>query len=165
MLRKGSSPAVSRISLFPRAFTFRELPHQAPAGDLSCSGPSAHLRLASSPTSPCHPCLLMPCLTASLSHFESPLKTIFLFLPVFPPPLLLNSTAIVNLVPLAAASFDTESLIPRLGLKHGGESLEAERAKLISTHSNLRLVVRSKRSFYHTWITGIHRHYHLRGRE
>lgn len=99
---------------FTPAFTFRaELPQQAPAGDLSSSGSSAYLRLPSSPISPCHLHLLTP--TSPLSCLESSLKTIFLFLPVFPPPLLLNSMAIVNLVPLAAASFDTESSIPQLG--------------------------------------------------
>lgn len=35
------------------------------------------------------------------------------------------------------------------------ESLEAERVKFIPSNSNLPLVLRSKRSFFLTWITGI----------
>lgn len=91
---KGLPLCSPGYDFFHAAFTFRaKLPHKAPAGDLSGSGSSAHLHLPSSPTSSCHPCLLTPCLTTSLSHFESPLKTVFLLLLVFPPPLLLNSMA------------------------------------------------------------------------
>lgn len=44
--------------------------------------------------------------------------------------------------------------LAELCLKHK-ENLEAERVKFISSNSNLLLILRSKRSFFLTWITGI----------
>lgn len=80
-LREGCSGKALQDITFSWAFMFREkLPHQA--GNLSCCGPSAHLLLPSSTTSPWSPIFWLP--SSPLSCLKSALKTVFLFLPVFP---------------------------------------------------------------------------------
>lgn len=161
MLRKGSSPVVSGISLFPCCFYVQSKtisPSTVPLRTCACLPlPHLHATCVSWPTTSPLPCLISSLLWKQfLSFCQSSLhlcySTPWSYLTSYPllQPCLTQRAWFLSLAELC--------------LKHRGESLEAVRAKLTSSTINFHLVVRSKRPFYHTWITGIHRH-HLRGRQ
>lgn len=153
-LREGCSGKALQDITFSSAFMFREKLGHYQASDLCCCAPSAHLLLPSYPTILWQPYLLTPLFTTFLSQIC--FKNNFSLFDSFPCYSAPEPQFILYPLLWPCLTQRTGALgLAELCLKHVEESLEAERVKLISSNSNLLLILRYKRSFFLTWITGI----------